>query len=277
MASIADADIASSVTRRPRRSPLKFFLLVYGLSLPIWVISAITNLQLLPGVPLSGLIAVCPVLAAALLVYQENKAAGVIALLKRAFDVRRVTAKIWYLPTLLLMPAVVTLSYAVQRLMGISVPVPHITLLSVLTLSVAFFPFALCEELGWMGYSIDPLQQRWGALPASLILGAVWALWHYPGLVQEHRSVDWIAWWSLGTLAERVIMVWLYNNTGHGVCMLALFHMTDNLTWQLYPIHGSFYDIRLVGVILAVIAVIIIVVWRSATLTRPRHLSFNKG
>ena len=277
MASIADEDIASSVTRRPRRSPLKFFLLVYGLSLPIWVISAITNLELMPGVPLSGLIAVCPVLAAALLVYQENKAAGVIALLKRAFDVRRVTAKIWYLPTLLLMPAVVALSYVVQRLMGTPVPVPHITLLSVLTLSVAFFPFALCEELGWMGYSIDPLQQRWGALPASLILGAVWALWHYPGLLQEHRAVDWIAWWSLGTLALRVIMVWLYNNTGRSVCMVALFHMTDNLTWQLYPIHGSFYDIRLVGVILAVIAVIIIVVWRSATLTRPRHLSFNKG
>ena len=259
MASIADEDIASSVTRRPRRSPLKFFLLVYGLSLPIWVISAITRLELMPGVPLSGLIAVCPVLAAALLVYQENKAAGVIALLKRAFDVRRVTAKIWYLPTLLLMPAVVTLSYAVQRLMGISVPVPHITLLSVLTLSVAFFPFALCEELGWMGYSIDPLQQRWGALPASLILGAVWALWHYPGLLQEHRAVDWIAWWSLGTLALRVIMVWLYNNTGRSVFAVTLFHTMSNLSWQISPNLAAYYDPRISGPILAVVATIFVV------------------
>ena len=33
-----------------------------------------------------------------------------------------------------------------------------------LALFGALFIAALGEELGWVGYAIDPLQQRWGAL-----------------------------------------------------------------------------------------------------------------
>ena len=103
---------------------------------------------------------------------------------------------------------------------------------------------ALGEELGWSGYAIDPLQARWGALPASVGLGLFGAAYHYPGLVEIHRSFEWIVGWSLGTVASRVIIVWLYNNSGKRVFAAALFHMTINLTWQLFPVNGSFYDPR---------------------------------
>jgi CAAX protease family protein len=56
------------------------------------------------------------------------------------------------------MPVVMTLSYLVLRLMEVPVPVPHITLLSALTLFLIFFIGALGEELGWSGYAIDPMQ-----------------------------------------------------------------------------------------------------------------------
>jgi membrane protease YdiL (CAAX protease family) len=38
---------------------------------------------------------------------------------------------------------------------------------------------ALGEELGWSGYAIDPMQARWGALKASILLGIFWAVYHY--------------------------------------------------------------------------------------------------
>jgi membrane protease YdiL (CAAX protease family) len=133
------------------------------------------------------------------------------------------------------------------------------------------------EELGWSGYAIDPLQRRWGALASSLVVGLAWAIWHYVALAQAHRSIEWIAWWSLGTVAERVIIVWLYNNTGRSVFAAALFHMTDNLTWQLFPVNGSYYDPRITSVITAVVAVIVIVVWTPGTLARWSRLAFKKG
>src|ERR1700758_1340350 len=104
------------------RSPLKFFLLVFALSIPFWLAGGLTTFQLLPGLPIAALMFVCPVAAALILVYGENKTAGVIALLKRSFDYDRITAKIWYVPTILLMPGVYALSYLLMRGMGMALP-----------------------------------------------------------------------------------------------------------------------------------------------------------
>lgn len=240
-------------------------MLALALIIPFWVLGALTGLQILPGLPVSALGVVCPGVAALICAYRENRRTGATTLLRRMFDAHRITAKGWYAPVLLLMPMVMALSLAVQQLAGAAVPPPQIALVPTLILTVVFFAGALGEELGWSGYAIDPMQARWGALRASLVLGAFWAAYHYLGLAQAHRSVAWVAWWTLGTLAARVIIVWLYNNTGKSVFAAALFHMTINVTWQLYPIGGSYYDPRVTGLILAVAAVIVTGIWGSRT------------
>lgn len=111
-----------------------------------------------------------------------------------------------------------------------------------------------------------------GALRASLILGSVWAVWHYVALAQADRSVGWIAWWSLYTVTQRVIIVWLYNNTGKSVFAAALFHMMTNVSWQLFPVNGSYFDPRVTGLILALVVVIIVLVWAPRTLARFRYV-----
>lgn len=55
-------------------------------SLPFWLVSAVTEDQLLPGLPMSALALVCPVTAAAILAYRQYGTAGVMGLLQRAFD-----------------------------------------------------------------------------------------------------------------------------------------------------------------------------------------------
>lgn len=252
------------------KSPLAFFVLVMIFAIPFWVIGGVTGLQLLPGLPIAALMAVCPGLAALILAYRENRSTGVKMLVKRAFDYERITAKVWYTPTLLLMPVVMVLSFGVIRLSGTLVPIPSIPILPTVIMCVAFFIGALGEELGWSGYATDPMQNRLGALQASIVLGLIWAVYHFIGLTQTHRSMTWIAWWSLGTVALRVIMVWLYNNTGKSVFAVAIFHMTINVTWQLFPVNGSYYDPRVTGTITALVAVMIIVFWGPRTLVRNK-------
>jgi len=101
------------------------------------------------------------------------------------------------------------------------------------------------------------------------MLGLVWAAWHIIPLVQTHRSRAWIAWWCLGTVAIRVTMVWLYNNTGKSVFGAELFHDMINVTWQLFPVHGSYHDPRVTGLIMTSVAVIVTFVWRTPM--RPRQ------
>jgi len=88
-------------------------------------------------------------------------------------------------------------------------------------------------------------------LPAAILIGAVWALWHYPALAQAHRSAAWIAWWTLGKIAMRLIMVWLFNATNGSVFGVATFHAVSNLCWQLFPVHGSWFDPRLNGLLMS--------------------------
>ncbi len=227
-------------------SPLKFFLLVFALSLPFWLAGTLTSFQLLPALPISALAFLCPVTAATIFAYREHRFGGVKKLLGRVFDFTRIKAKIWYGPIILLMPCIMVLSYGVIR---------------------------LGEELGWSGYAIDPLQARFGALWGALFLGMVWAVWHVIPLLEAHRSLMFIAWWSLGTVAARVIIVWLYNNTGRSVFVAALFHAMINLTWQEFPINGSYYDPRITGVITAIVAVVVVIVWGPRTLARYSNSS----
>lgn len=248
-------------TQSRSRSPFKFFLLVFILSIPFVLASAVTGLQLLPGLPLSALAFVCPAAAALILVHREK--AGVASLLKRSVDFDRIRPRVWFLPILLLRPAIMALSFVVLRWTGVSVPIPQFQIFTALGLSLAFLVAALAEELGWSGYAIHPLQDRWGALPAGFVLGLVWAAWHVLPLMQAHRSAAWIAWWSLDTVAARLLMVWIYNNTGGSVFAVALYHAVSNLCWQLFPIRGSYFDPRITGVITVIVALVVTLALRQ--------------
>jgi hypothetical protein len=113
-----------------RRSPLRFVLLVFALSAPFWVVGAVTGGKLSEDLPIAALMAVCPMTAAAILVYRENGPAGVTGLLRRSFDFKRIPAKIWYVPIVLLAPAVYALTYGLMRLTGSPVPNPQLPLLA---------------------------------------------------------------------------------------------------------------------------------------------------
>ena len=252
------------------KSPLLFFSLVFALCVPAWVIGAVTGWQLLPGLPVSSLASFSPAIAASILFYIGNGLDGVKNLLKRAFDFKRIKVKIWYVPVVFWWPFVMMLEYGLLRLMGSPIPSPQFSILSSLALFLVTFIGALGEELGWTGYAIEPMQERWGAFNASVLLGLVWAAWHIVLLVQAQRSPDYIVWQLLAYLPERILFVWLYNNSGKSVFAMAVYHAMLNVTWQLFPVNGSFYDPRMTALIVLCAAAVVAFLWRPKTLTEYR-------
>ena len=71
---------------RPHHALSTYIGLTFALSIPFWVVGAVSQLQLLPGLPVSALMLVAPVTAALSFVYGEDKSAGVRALLNRDQD-----------------------------------------------------------------------------------------------------------------------------------------------------------------------------------------------
>jgi uncharacterized protein len=80
-----------------RESPWIFFVLVFILSIPFWLIDSITEQflqeQISINVPISALMAFNPMISVMILTYQEKELKGVKELLKRAVDYKRVKKK----------------------------------------------------------------------------------------------------------------------------------------------------------------------------------------
>jgi uncharacterized protein len=240
------------------RDILAFFGLTFALTIPFWIIGSMSAIELMPGLPIAALAVICPATAALILSWRLTGVASARALLMRTIDLERVKPEAWWLLILLFSPAAHVAAFFISRNLGTAIPNPQINIFPTVMLFAIFLIFAVTEEMGWTGFALGPIQSRVGAIPAGLLIGAIWAVWHYPALLQAHRSGVWIAWWILGTISLRLFMVWLFNATGGSVFAVVMVHATNNLSWQLFPIQGSWWDPRIIGLTMGSVALIVI-------------------
>ena len=251
------------------RSPLSFLLLLSVLSVPCWVLGSIYDVRIFPGFNLYQLPLALSSVTALILIYREGGKAGVVALLKRTYDFRNINNPVWYLPMLLMIPSIGFIEYLILRFSGTSLPPPHLSLATLGYISVFFMTYG--EELGWTGYLIDPMQERWSALKSSTLLGVVWAAIHVPIHFINGYPFEWVFWHGLYTVAVRVLMVWIYNNAGKSLFAMALTHWTFGLFWSLWPTENlhrvvSFYDPRIMAFVAISYAIAVVLRWGPRTL-----------
>jgi CubicO group peptidase (beta-lactamase class C family)/membrane protease YdiL (CAAX protease family) len=119
---------------------------------------------------------------------------------------------------------------------------------------------AIPEEVGWRFFALPRLQARHNALVASLILGALWALWHVPLLLTAggaEATYPKIAYF-VDIMASAVLYTWLFNNTKGSVLIAVLFHGVSNTV-------GTFVIAE--AVVITILAAVVVAVFG------PRHLS----
>jgi membrane protease YdiL (CAAX protease family) len=94
----------------------------------------------------------------------------------------------------------------------------------------------LGEELGWRGFALPRLLQRFTPLVASLLLGAIWGIWHLPaffvsGLPQAGVSIPVFL---FGALCMSILATWIFQHTGGSVLSVVLFHYMANASMTLF-------------------------------------------
>ena len=254
---------------------LTFCLLEFLLSIPFWGINALAGAGVIPNLQmLNATWSLTPMMAGVILIYREDGKAGMKELFKRCFDYKRIKSKIWYLPILLLEPFIIFVQYGLALLKGIPAPAPQSTWLVPLAY-IGFFIGVFGEELGWTAYALDRIQQKGSALKASILVGIMWASFHAPVWILAGRSFYWVFWQFLFVVATRVLFVWLYNNAGKSLFAVALVHPGIGIYWYLWPVSAnlgipSFYDPRNLALTVIGLAVIVVFLWGSKTLTQFR-------
>lgn len=89
------------------------------------------------------------------------------------------------------------------------------------------------EEIGWTGYAFPKMLRRRGPFSASVVLGLLWGIWHFPvvdylGAATPHGSYwprFFLAFVALVT-AIRVLIGWLYVNT-QSVLLAQMMHASS--------------------------------------------------
>jgi len=205
-----------------RRHPLiAFFVLAYALT---WWTYPLLKVSPLLGIP--GLFG--PALAAMIMASVTDGRAGLRALLSRT--VRWRVGLPWYAVALGL-PTVLSLVTA-----GLHYVLDAATFVQLGRLSVfdfVIFVLVVGEELGWRGYALPQLLERWSALTSSLILGVLWGMWHLPtflipGTPQYGLPLPAFV---LLTVEYSVLLTWLYLHT---VLLATLCHGAINLSQGLF-------------------------------------------
>ena len=116
-----------------------------------------------------------PFFAAFLLTCLSSGKDGMKKLLKKGWDTK--FGKIWWIPTLLLLPAMEGLAVLFASIFGGEIFPEPVIFTHPITYARTFLSLlylVALEEYGWRGYALDRLQGKWNALTSSLILAAFW-------------------------------------------------------------------------------------------------------
>lgn len=269
---IMNTDLTNLTSKE--KSLSSFFLLAVAFYVPIAIYA---DVQVFPNWALINFGAFIPMLVALILVYRENGTAGMIELLKRPLDFKRIKSKKWYLPMFLVIPFTVLVQYGLALLFGLPVSSPYFPSWSPLLFAILFIA-AIGEELGLMGYVVEPMQERFGALNGNILLGIIQASYHILLFTSSGMSAGWIMWQLIYIAATRVLYAWIYNNTDKSIFAVVIMHTFFNFVWFLFPRNAAwvtlarpvFYNPTGLALITIVLATIIAFLWDSKTLAQYR-------
>jgi uncharacterized protein len=198
-------------------------------SLATWLLTRVASNPII--VPLIALpISYIPALLAVLVLHRSGSSED-----WHAFRQRLATWRVglrWYAVALVTLPLVHLAGVALTSQLGGQFPF-HLERLALLPL---FLITNLGEEIGWRGYALPQLQQRFHSFTASLILGVVWAAFHWVAFLQN-PTLSWgfLVVGSLMLIAMSIVMTWMFNHSRQSVIVATAAH--------------ALYDVVSIGVV----------------------------
>jgi len=101
---------------------------------------------------------------------------------------------------------------------------------------------SFAEELGWRGFALPRLQQRYGPVLGTIILGTLHGLWHLPafftGLLGPFSLSNYVS-FLIVAIGATFFYTWIFNHTKGSVLLATLTHgfgdATNSLIILLIP------------------------------------------
>ncbi len=265
---LAGIIISAFTNTQPIQGSRKTFWIAF---LAAWFVSllvCLANLKFIEHTQLSAVviglftISVVPVAFVIASAYSRN--AAVRNYLSSLVQLRGVWG--WSFVALLLIPVLFFISVLLDTFLGgqsnLSIQFPEISfsllgLIAVKFFYQFFFFNATGEETGWRGFVLPRLQARTSPLLASLIIGFIWACWHFPYWRSDGRPVMmlefWIEMW-IGHILASFLIVWMYNRSKGSILVAGVAHAALNTYQAFAPVSNYLYLVLSAAVLVVILA-----------------------
>jgi len=251
------------------RNLVFFFLIAFGAPLLVFgpFMLGILKLPASVGPGLGILFSVlqfAPMIAAFVVTGITEGKPGVRALWGRFWN-RDMSIK-WLLVALLLNPALRLVASLVDRTLGgQAYPILIPGALSMVPMGIII---GIREEFGWRGYALPRFQARWNALTSSIILGAIWALYHFGNWILPPRRQDSFWEFALWIILLSILTTWIFNNTNGSVLAAVLYHAVT--TNGLIDCCSVSWAMKLVVGVTLLAVILIVIIFGPRNLVRQR-------
>jgi NAD(P)-dependent dehydrogenase (short-subunit alcohol dehydrogenase family)/membrane protease YdiL (CAAX protease family) len=257
-----------------------FLAIAFAVSWSAWIAAALL------GEPRTALVAALhyagglgPLVAGVgMAVFAEDRAYRA-EYVRRLVDPRRIR-RWWWAFCLAFVPALTLLTMAVDAAAGAPSSLEELgswvrdpaALLGLVAFALVFGP--LTEEPGWRGYALDRLLDWHSPLPATIVIGFAWALWHVPLFFVPGSYQAELGFGTAGFLVFELSIVgvsFLYTaafvGTARSTLAAVLLHFSVNLSGELLA-PGPRAEALGMGLLL-VIAAMLSIRWALETIPRP--------
>jgi membrane protease YdiL (CAAX protease family) len=128
-------------------------------------------------------------------------------------------------------------------------------------IAINIFTGATGEELGWRGFALPRLLEKYSPLKAGILVGLAWNFWHLPLWFTSGFSsldlVEYILFFSVAIISLAVLMTWILSKTPNSLIPMAIAHFSFNAGFSLIGPHGLGMgpNLALMGILAALLLV----------------------
>jgi len=188
---------------------------------------------------------------------------------QRIFNIREFNI-LYLIITFLMLPLSIIIAQLISLLFGHDLSQFYISGKPSFT-SLVFSPWfmlifaPIVEELAWHSYGTDTLRRKFNLFNASIIFAIYWVLWHLPlsfikgyyhsNVVSEGLLYSLNFVFSLFVFV--ILMNWLYYKTKRNIFVAIIFHLTANISNEIFATHP---DSKVIQTLLLLVVCIIVLI-----------------
>jgi membrane protease YdiL (CAAX protease family) len=238
-----ESDVSKNALARPRARPWLFFLLTFALTWTFWLgmaaLSGDAGPMSSPAARVLLFLGIfSPAFIAVALTGRAGGRANIVQLLGRLLQWDAPLR--WYLFAIGYMTAVRLLAAVAYRWIAGAWPAFGFDSYGLMLLVTVFSTLVAGqagEEVGWRGYALPALADRFGLRAAGIVVGVFWALWHLPLFFVTAADTygQSLPLYVSQVVGFSVAMTWMYAHTRGSLLLAMLMHSAINNTKDIVP------------------------------------------